>query len=133
MSGPRAIDGPEAPASIHNVIAAQRGEAPTADEVFDAFEQGKFDDPEAAIGKGAQLSAALQEGVMNWARERAEALRAAGRRATWADRRDMRGRTFAERDRQGFIGRYNGSCRVTPQMLDAELAPITDPDPDLEV
>jgi hypothetical protein len=68
--------------------------------------------------------------LLDWIQDRAQAVRDAGRRGTWTDRRDTRGRSFANRERPSFVGRYRGSCKVTPQMLNVEFGGL-DPDPDI--
>ena len=58
----------------------------------------------------------LQVGFTSWARNKASQIRAAGHRATWEGRRDVRGRTFADRER-GFVGKYAGKCAIPQSMV----------------
>ncbi len=70
---------------------------------------------------GADVSDPLPvaaEDVEAWTKRRFKRIREAGLRATWAGRRDLRGRTFADRESVGpdgeriFKGRYPGKCRL---------------------
>lgn len=134
-------DGPTKAWTPAHGWAAEVGPSEYGYGVIEIDAQPPIDAPEAVVDGAVGPTSGAEEFVgatlvtesdfAAWAHRQTAARRAAGHRGSWEGRRDMRGRTFAERDRQGFVGRYRGSCKVTPQMLDAELAPVYDPD-DLE-
>jgi hypothetical protein len=56
--------------------------------------------------------------LLDWIEDRVQAVRGAGRRGTWEDRRGTRDSRNERKYRQGFFGRYAGKCTVTHEMLD---------------
>src|SRR5690242_2515572 len=85
-------------------------EVPTEEELFEMLESGELDGSEEAAP-----SPVAESDVASWALVKERAVRAAGHRGTWAGRRGTRERTFADRDRPPFVGRYAGKAAVTPQ------------------
>lgn len=68
--------------------------------------------------------------LLDWIQDRVQAVRDAGKRGTWDDRRDIRSRSFANRQKPEFVGRYQGPCKVTEQLLNIEYGGL-DPRPDI--
>ncbi len=117
MTGTEGLNSQE----INGAVDRPEG-VPAPDEVFEMFERGEFDvrPVEASATEEQPLLKVIQQDVLNWARDRAQAIRAAGKKGTWDGRRDVRGRTFADREKPHFVGRYTGKCAVTPHLLKTE-------------
>jgi hypothetical protein len=86
---------------------------PTFDEVFDAFEAEQ------------ELAPVISYEVSNWEEDCARAVRAAGRRGRDEARRGSLD-SVGGHERPEFVGRYSGSARVTPGLLEREYGT---PDP----
>lgn len=99
---------------IHNGAVAEGVQLPSVDEVYDAFEQEQ------------ELAMVISGDVSTWEEQQARAVRAAGHLGTEEGRRGMRERTFADREKLPFIGRYVGKAAVTPKLLEREYG---SPDP----
>lgn len=74
-----------------------------------------------AAGDLVKMTLAEEEGA--WAARQEERMRAAGSRATWDGRRDLRGR-HSEAVDFSFRGRYVGPCRVLDRQLVVEYGDI---------
>jgi hypothetical protein len=85
---------------------------PTFDEVFDAFEAEQ------------ELAPVISYEVSNWEEDCARAVRAAGRRGRDEARRGSLD-SVGGHERPEFVGRYSGSARVTPGLLEREYG-VTD-------
>ena len=110
------------PAPSHLSLVANLG--------AEALDEGEFDapGPEVAAAEGRPI--VPERDPLDWVHDRVKAVRAAGKRGTSTGRRDTRGRTFADREKPPFVGRYPGKCKVTPQMLNVEYGGL-DPDSDI--
>ena len=68
------------------------------------------------------VTEALIAEVRDWDSEQLDNIRGAGWRGTWAGRRKLRSRTFADRER-GFRGKYQGPCYVPTSLIEVEYGP----------